>query len=297
VLNWGVISWALCLVCFGGSWRDSGISLGLGLVAGCMNLAAGKLPGYTNFFEVSVSILAGILSAALAQWGCIGATALSATVVLLPGLVMTTGVIELASRHMVAGTVRIFYALLLAFIIAFGLLIGVEIYNKIAGNPVLNNAMLDLSQCVALTRWSWFGTFPVGIISISILVNIHWRHWPSVTCIAGISYGIFWLFKFHLGLDDLAPVVASFALGLVANMWSRLTGQTAYMILLPGEMFLVPGSVGVRGFSSLLSKEGGQGAQLALQMITTCLSIMMGLFASSFLIYPRGKRHSALLTV
>ncbi|KAJ2383568.1 pheromone-regulated protein prm10, partial [Coemansia sp. RSA 2603] len=297
VLNWGVISWALCLVCFGGSWRDSGISLGLGLVAGCMNLAAGKLPGYTNFFEVSVSILAGILSAALAQWGCIGATALSATVVLLPGLVMTTGVIELASRHMVAGTVRIFYALLLAFIIAFGLLIGVEIYNKIAGNPVLNNAMLDLSQCVALTRWSWFGTFPVGIISISILVNIHWRHWPSVTCIAGISYGIFWLFKFHLGLDDLAPVVASFVLGLVANMWSRLTGQTAYMILLPGEMFLVPGSVGVRGFSSLLSKEGGQGAQLALQMITTCLSIMMGLFASSFLIYPRGKRHSALLTV
>ncbi|KAJ2785583.1 pheromone-regulated protein prm10 [Coemansia interrupta] len=297
VLNWAVISWALCLVCFGGSWRDSAISLALGLVAGLMNLAAGKLPGYTNFFEVSVSILAGILSAALARWGCIGATALSATVVLLPGLVMTTGVIELSSRHMIAGTVRIFYALLLAFIIAYGLLVGVEIYNKIAGNPVLDNALLDLAQCEGLTRWSWFGTFPVAIVSISILVNIHWRHWPSVTCIAGISYGIFWLFKFHLGLDDLAPVVASFALGLVANLWSRITGQTAYMILLPGEMFLVPGSVGVRGFSSLLSNEGGQGAQLALQMVTTCLSIMMGLFASSFLIYPRGKQHSALLTV
>ncbi|KAJ1883022.1 pheromone-regulated protein prm10 [Coemansia sp. RSA 486] len=297
VLNWGVISWSLCLVCFGGSWEDSGISLALGLVAGIMSMAAGKFSGYTNFFEVSVSILAGILSAALANWGCFGATALSATVVLLPGLVMTTGVIELSSRHMIAGTVRIFYALLLAFIIAYGLLIGVEIYNKMAGRPVLDGSLLDLTQCQGLTKWSWFGTFPVGIISISVLVNIHWRHWASVTLVAGVCYGIFWLFKFHLELDDLAPVVASFALGMVANLWSRFTGQTAYMILLPGEMFLVPGSVGVRGFSSLLSKEGGQGVQLALQMITTCLSIMMGLFASSFVIYPQGKKHSALLTV
>ncbi|KAI8323478.1 DUF1212-domain-containing protein [Martensiomyces pterosporus] len=297
VLNWGVISWSLCLVCFGGSWTDSGISFALGLVAGFMNLAAGKYSGYTNFFEVSVSILSGLLAAALSEWSCFGATALSATVVLLPGLVMTTGVIELSSRHMMAGTVRIFYALLLAFILAYGLLIGAEIYNKIAGNQVQSNAMLDLTKCNSLTKWSWFGTFPLGIISISILVNIHWRHWFTVTTIAGMTYGLFWLFKFQLGLDDLATVVASFALGLVSNTWSKITGQTAYMILLPGEMFLVPGSVGVRGFSSLLSKESGQGMQLAMQMMTTCLGIMMGLFASTFLVYPRGKQRSAMLTV
>ncbi|KAJ2059772.1 pheromone-regulated protein prm10 [Coemansia sp. S146] len=295
VLNWGVISWTLCLVCFGGSWQDSGISLALGLMAGCLNLAAQKFSGYTNFFEVSVSILTGLFGAALSQWGCFGATSLSATVVLLPGLVMTTGVIELSSRHMIAGTVRVFYALLLAFIIAYGLLIGVEIYNQMAGHQV--DTLLDLTQCQGLSKWTWFGTFPLGIISISVLVNIHWRHWFSVIIVAGVSYGVFWLFKFHLELDDLAPVVASFVLGLVANIWSKFTGQTAYMILLPGEMFLVPGSVGVRGFSSLLSKDGAQGAQLAMQMITTCLSIMIGLFASTFLVYPRGKQHSAILTV
>ncbi|KAJ1744365.1 pheromone-regulated protein prm10 [Coemansia sp. RSA 989] len=297
LLNWGAISWSLCLVCFGGSWRDSGLSLALGLVGGMLSLAAGKFSGYTNIFEVSVSIIAGILGAAMAKWGCFAAISLSATAVLLPGLVMTTGVIELSSRHMVAGTVRVFYALLLAFIIAYGLLIGVQIYNKIAGNPLFDGALLDLSQCQSLTRWSWFGTFPISIVNIAILVNIHWRYWPSVVIVAGISYSIFWLFKFHLELDDLAPVVASFVLGLVANTWSKFTGQTAYMILLPGEMFLVPGSVGVRGFSSLLGQDGAQGFTLALQMITTCLSIMMGLFASSFIIYPRGKRRSALITV
>ncbi|KAJ2549195.1 pheromone-regulated protein prm10 [Coemansia sp. RSA 1933] len=297
VLNFGVLAWSLCLVCFGGSLTDSGISFALGLVAGLMNLAAGKLTGYTNFFEASVSVVSGFLSAALSKWGCFGATSLSATAVLLPGLVMTTGVIELSSRHMLSGTVRMFYALILAFIIAYGLLIGVEIYNKIAGNLVLEGAYLDLSECKSLSKWSWFGTFPVGIISISALVNIHWRYWIGVVLLAGISFSVFWLFKYHLGLDDLAPVVASFVLGLVANTWSKFTGQTAYMILLPGEIYMVPGSVGVRGFSSLLSKEGGQGAQLALQMITTCLSIMMGLFASTFIVYPRGKQRSALVTV
>ncbi|KAJ2157534.1 pheromone-regulated protein prm10, partial [Coemansia sp. RSA 552] len=298
VLNWGVISWSLCLLCFGGSWGDSGIALALGLLAGMMSLAAGKLSGYTNFFEASVALVSGLLGAALGRWSCFGATALSGTVVLLPGLVMTTGVIELASRHMVAGTVRIFYALLLTFVIAYGLLIGVEIFNKLAGNQLLDGALLEPSQCKALTKWSWFGTFPIAITSISVLVNIHWRHWPSVTVIAGISYGVFWLFKFYLELEELAPVVASFVLGLMANMWSKLTGQIAYMVLLPGEMFLVPGSVGVRGFSSILRKEdSAHGASLAMQMITTCLSIMIGLFASSFLVYPRGKRNSALLTV
>ncbi|KAJ2899914.1 pheromone-regulated protein prm10 [Coemansia aciculifera] len=295
VLNWGVISWTLCLVCFNGSWTDSGISLGLGLMAGCLNLAAQKLSGFANFFEVSVSILAGLLSAALTtttKSGCFGATALSATVVLLPGLVMTTGVIELSSRHMIAGTVRVFYALLLAFLIAFGLLIGVQIFSQLAPHVTSTTITLDLGQCHnGLSQWSWFGTFPLGIISISVLVNIHWRHWVSVTVVAGISYGVFWLFKFHLGLDDLAPVVASFVLGLVANVWSRFSRHTPYMILLPGEMFLVPGSVGVRGFSSLLEGSGSggsNGGQLAIQMITTCLSIMIGLFASSFVVYPRG---------
>ncbi|KAJ2800008.1 pheromone-regulated protein prm10 [Coemansia guatemalensis] len=298
VLNWGATSWSLCLLCFGGSWADSGISLVLGLIAGAMSLAAGKFSGYTNFFEVSVSIAAGVLSAALSKWGCFGAISLSATCVLLPGLVMATGVIELSSRHMVAGTVRVFYALLLAFIISYGLLIGVEIYNKIAGNQLLAGAQMDLGQCKPLTRWSWFGLFPVAIINVAVLVNIHWRHWISVTVIAGACYGTFWVFRFYLELNDLATVVASFVLGMVANIWSKFTGQTAYMILLPGEMFLVPGSIGVRGFSSMLSQEEGtKGLGLAIQMITTCLGIMIGLFASTFLVYPRGKQYSALLTV
>ncbi|KAJ2608824.1 pheromone-regulated protein prm10 [Coemansia sp. RSA 1365] len=298
VLNWGVTSWSLCLLCFGGSWTDSGISLVLGLIAGAMSLAAGKFSGYTNFFEVSVSIAVGVLSAAVSKWGCFGAISLSATVVLLPGLVMATGVIELSSRHMVAGTVRVFYALLLAFVISYGLLIGVEIYNKIVGNQLLDGAQMDLSQCKPLTRWSWFGLFPVAIINVAVLVNIHWRYWLSVILIAGASYGTFWVFRFYLELNDLATVVASFVLGMVANIWSKFTGQTAYMVLLPGEMFLVPGSIGVRGFSSILSQEeSAKGLGLALQMITTCLGIMIGMFASTFLVYPRGKQYSAMLTV
>ncbi|KAJ1939683.1 pheromone-regulated protein prm10, partial [Linderina pennispora] len=297
ILNWGVLSWSLCLVFFGGSWTDSGVSCMLGLIVGCMNLAAGKLSGYTNFFDASASIISGLIGAAFAKWSCFGATALSATAVLLPGLVMTTGVIELSSRHMVAGTVRIFYALLLAFIIAYGIQLGVEIYNKLVGNDVMDNSYLDLTTCDSLTKWSWFGTFPVAIVSISILVNIHWKHWFTVTVIAGATFGIFYLFKSVLFLNDLAPVVASFALGMIANIYSKLTGQTAYVILLPGEMFLVPGSIGVRGFSSMLNKTDGQSLTLALQMITTCLSIMMGLFASTFLVYPTGKQHSALMTV
>ncbi|KAJ2243682.1 pheromone-regulated protein prm10, partial [Coemansia sp. RSA 475] len=150
LLDWGLASWSVCLLAFHGSWIDSAAAFVLGLVAGSLNLLASRLKGYTNLFEASVSILCGFVVSALGEWLCFPAVTLSATVVLLPGLVLTTGAIELAARNMHAGTIRVGYALMLAFIIAFGIHLGNNAYVEIFSAP--NRASnMDLAVCAPVS--------------------------------------------------------------------------------------------------------------------------------------------------
>ncbi|KAJ2874079.1 pheromone-regulated protein prm10 [Coemansia aciculifera] len=297
LLNWGLTSWSVCIVAFNGSWLDSLAAFVLGIMAGCLNLLASRLKGFTNLFEVTVSILTGFFATVFERWLCFGAVSLSATVVLLPGLLLTTGIIELTSRNMHAGTVRTAYALTIAFIIAFGLNLGnnifVEIFSKPERLPDLNMAV-----CSPVSQWWWWLAFPVSILSICFIINVHPKNWHACLLVAGVMFAVFWVLVIHLGLKLIGPVVSAFVLGLAANIWSKVFGHNAYATMLPGMMMLVPGSVGVRGIMTMINSTANtSNTQLVAQMIQTALSIMVGLFASSFVIYPRGKKQSALLTV
>ncbi|KAJ1999502.1 pheromone-regulated protein prm10 [Coemansia thaxteri] len=222
LLNWGVISWSVCILAFNGSWQDSLAAFLLGVMIGFLEMVASRVKSFTNLFEVSISILCGFIVTALERWLCFGAVTLSAAFIVLPGLQLTTGVIELASRNMHAGTVRF----------------------------------------------------------------------------AGIMYSVFWVLVMHLGLKLVGPVVSAFVLGLAANTWSRLFKHNAYSVMLPGVLILVPGSVGVRGIMGMFNSTANDSStQLIALMIQTALSIMTGLFASSLVVYPRGKKQSAHITV
>ncbi|KAJ1999357.1 pheromone-regulated protein prm10 [Coemansia thaxteri] len=295
--NWGLSSWSVCILAFNGSWQDSLAAFVLGVMAGCLNMLASRVKSFTNLFEVTVSILCGFIATALERWLCFGAVTLSATVVLLPGLLLTTGVIEIASRNMHAGTVRSAYALIIATIIAFGLNLGNSIFVEIFSKPERLPDM-SMAECSPASRWWWWLALPVSIASICLLINMHPRHWHACIIVAGASFSVFWLLVIHLGLKLIGPVVSAFVLGLAANIWSRIFKHNAYAVMLPGVMLLVPGSVGVRGIMNMFnSTASGASSQLIAQMIQTALSIMTGLFASSLVVYPRGRKQSALLTV
>ncbi|KAJ2745698.1 pheromone-regulated protein prm10 [Coemansia sp. BCRC 34301] len=297
LLNWGLASWSVCILAFNGSWLDSLAAFVLGIMAGCLNLVASRLKGFTNLFEVTVSILTGFITTALGHWLCFGSVTLSATVVLLPGLLLTTGVIELTSRNMHAGTIRTTYALAIAFIIAFGLNLGNDIFVEIFSKPE-RLADLTMATCSPVSQWWWWLAFPVSILSICFIINVHPKNWHACVLVAGIMFAVFWVLVIHLGLKLIGPVVSAFVLGLSANIWSKVFGHNAYATMLPGMMILVPGSVGVRGIMTMInSAANSSNTQLVAQMIQTSLSIMVGLFASSCVIYPRGKKQSALLTV
>ncbi|KAF9349009.1 hypothetical protein BGX26_012634 [Mortierella sp. AD094] len=131
VVAWMSTAAFVAPLAFNGSWIDTLLAGLCGLLVGLLGVVAAKFPVYGNVFEVTSSILVGFIAKAFGDRVCFSAVSLAGVVVLLPGLLLTQSIMELASRNIVSGAVRMFYALMYAFFLGFGLTLGAEIWDYV----------------------------------------------------------------------------------------------------------------------------------------------------------------------
>ncbi|KAI8600929.1 hypothetical protein EDD21DRAFT_337824 [Dissophora ornata] len=281
---------------FKGGWYDMLASMGLGIVVGLTTLLANKYSVYSSVFEVSTSILIAFVAKALGDYVCFTGVVLSGIVMLLPGLSLTTAIMELSSRYMISGSVRMFYSLIYCLFLGFGLSIGSNLYDAFREPPPGD---LKMGYCHPATEpWRWI-LFPLLGISLSIQLYTSPRQWPVVVVISSVGYavselaGLYWPHSLHI-----AAAVSAFVVGLLGNVYERVTHELAFVPILGAILLIVPGGMGVRSTLLLLDQSGNasQGTSFALQMILVALGIAVGLFAATFAVYPLGKKRNALLT-
>lgn len=158
VMAWMTAAAFVAPLAFNGSWLDTLLAGLCGLLVGVLGLVAAKFPIYGNVFEVTSSILVGFIAKAFGDRVCFSAVALAGVVVLLPGLLLTQAIMELASRNIVSGAVRMFYALMYAFFLGFGLSLGAELWDAVSSNPLHkvdldeqpSRLLVDMSSFVSL---------------------------------------------------------------------------------------------------------------------------------------------------
>lgn len=85
---------------------------------------------------------------------------------------------------------------------------------------------------------------------------------------------------------EAASVLASFAVVLFGNLYSRFTGKPSIPAVISGVIILVPGGIGVRGVTNILSDNIVQGIGFSFQMITIALSITVGMFIGNSIVFP-----------
>jgi uncharacterized membrane protein YjjP (DUF1212 family) len=132
VLSWMGAAAFVAPLAFNGSWLDTALAGLCGLIVGLLGVVAAKFPVYGNVFEVTSSIIVGFIAKSFGERVCFSAVALAGVVVLLPGLLLTASIMELASRNIVSGAVRMFYALMYAFFLGFGLSLGGELWDSVS---------------------------------------------------------------------------------------------------------------------------------------------------------------------
>lgn len=212
----GFCSSSICIVGFSGSFLDALMSFPMGAALVGIQLASARNEVwlvsvnfytrltleqlYSNIFEITVATLFSFMSSALAatNYFCYSALASSSVVLILPGFIVLTGSLELISRNIISGSVRLCYAVVYSLFLGFGLAMGAQAFEKMSGLTVLK---LDDLQCVesqssdkpwyrqSPSGWWYFLAVPTFALFLSMRNFAPWNTKQLPLCVIIASAG------------------------------------------------------------------------------------------------------------
>lgn len=264
-----------------GSWTEVAIAGVLGLVVGAIRLTtASQPPAYQVFWPLisAAAVSASVFAAARVFTDLAVFPALIAPLVsFLPGALLTTGVLELATGQIVSGASRLAAGAMRLTLLAIGIIAGAQLVG-VPGGDIRSGSSGTLS---ALVPWVGVALFGVGIARFNgarrqsliwILVTLYVAYAGQV--IGGLFFG-----------SALSAFFGAVAMTPVALFASRQRfGPTPLVTFLPGFWLLVPGALGLEGATRILGQgvtgSAGALATTVTSMIGISLGVLLGLILS-----------------
>ncbi|GLI81623.1 hypothetical protein PoHVEF18_010008 [Penicillium ochrochloron] len=304
-----------------------------GLLVGLMqHLAAPRSVLYSNVFEVTSTVVTSFLARAFGSIPrtiidgkpqylfCFSAISQSSIALILPGFLVLCSSLELQSHQIIAGSIRMVYAIIFSLFLGYGITVGTTIYGLMD-----NHAVSDI-QCPQTGAFKnpYVQRFPfVTIMTVWLLIinQGKWKQLPPMTIIALAGYISNYFSTKKLGSNSqVANTVGAFTVGIMGNLYSRLWHGHAATAILPAIFILVPSGLAATGslisgvqsadqikqnISSHGPASSTPGAGLASSssvfslgfgMIQVAIGITIGLFIAALCVYPFGKRRSGLFS-
>lgn len=259
---------------------DLGVAAIVGLVTGLLAVGSGRWRPLVPILEPASAFLVSLisLSAAMLTGSTHAyATTLAGLVVLLPGLMLTTGLTELATRHLQSGTSRLSGALVVFIGMAFGIALSYRVAGWLAlpgGFPIANPALPD---------WIIYFSPVIAAACFVVLLRAERRDAWLVIVAGIVAWG-----SARLGtrlLDDqLGGFVGAFVVAAGGNLASRFTHRSAMVTSIPGILLLVPGSVGFQSINSLLGQDAQAGVEAAFGVVLVGISLAAGVLLGTALV-------------
>jgi uncharacterized membrane protein YjjP (DUF1212 family) len=323
---------------------DMPIAFVLGCVLGLLQLwVAPRSELYSNVFEITASIVTSFAARGMGSIRyndgtsvfCFSALAQSSIALILPGYVILCGSLELQSRNLVAGSVRMVYAIIYALMLGFGITIGTAIYGLIDRNATsvvtcpTPDSLNWWTNNVVLSRFPWVPLFTMCLIIIN---QAKWKQSPVMLFIAFAGYQVnFWSAKRFANNVQIANALGAFAIGVMGNLYSRVRHGLAAAALLPAIFVQVPSGLaasgslvsgltsanqitgnatgvsvisnGTQGFADAQNRTTGNNGvysgtvfNVGYGMVQVAIGISVGLFLSALVVYPLGKKRSGLFS-
>lgn len=310
---------------FGGWWLDLPIAFLVGCLVGSLQIVVmPRSDLYSNVFEVTSSIFVSFIGRAVGsiqQHGghlfCFASIAQGSLALILPGYIILTGSLELQSKNIVAGSVRMFYAIIYSMFLGFGITLGAAIYGWIDSNAT--------SETVCTRSCDdWFRMIFVPAFSVFVaLVNqASFRQLPIMVVISSAGYAVtYFVGKKVAGSAEFTSAIGAFVIGILGNVYSRVGHGLAFAAMLPAIFVQVPSGIASQGSlvagiatadaivsngttngtssttsSATSSDDSSNIMSLGFTMIQVCIGITVGLFVATLVIYPFGKKRSGLFT-
>ncbi|KAG0153554.1 hypothetical protein PDIDSM_2208 [Penicillium digitatum] len=317
---------------------DIPVAFLLGCLLGVLQLILStKSSLYSNVFEISAAVLTSFLARAFGSIRfhgeplfCFSALAQSAIALILPGYTVLCASLELQSRSLVAGSVRMVYAIIYSLFLGFGITIGTAVYG------LLDSQASTAYTCPASPIHNeYLQRFPFVIlftVCLAIVNRAKWKQMPIMVVIslAGYVTNYFSAKRFYTN-TQVSNALGAFVIGVMGNFYSRLRHGLAAAAMLPAIFVLVPSGLaasgslisgitsaeemtrspyavvsnGTQGFVDAAKKLSAEEARnqsygvvfdIGYGMVQVAIGTTVGLFLAALVVYPLGKKRSGLFS-
>lgn len=275
VIGYAFLSGALSVL-LGASWTGVSLSAALGLFTGAALLVSERVPRrYGALITVAIAFVVALVVFVLLEAGFgsgILAALLAPLVVLLPGALLTTAVLELSTGQMISGAGRLAaggmqLVLLGAGIVTAAAVVGVPDFD-FTEHPTLLGPIAP-----------WIAVAVYGV-AISVHRAAPRRALPWMLMVLYVAYA-----AQVVGDALLGGVISAFVGALVVTPMTALVarqpgGPAALVSFTPAFWLLVPGALGLVGVADVLGGDSSAAASLV-ATLSTMVAIALGVLAGS----------------
>lgn len=247
----------------------------LGAVVGVLVLFGSRVASLAALLPFIATLLSGLMVAGLAiATNSLEPVRLVAmpVVVLLPGAVLTSGLIELASGYMLSGTSRLMYALMILGTMAFGFAVAMSLLG-VSGNRLEDLTGTHTPLWVAPLGAALFG---IGTF-LYFCTPLHLWLPSLVVCV--VSFLVSMAVPTGMGAAMMAGVATFVGLVLSWLFNARMGGGPgALAIFLPTFWLIVPGSALFVVFTGDIESAGvlsAVGGQAVLSFLSMAIGMML----------------------
>jgi uncharacterized membrane protein YjjP (DUF1212 family) len=207
---------------------------------------------------------------------------ISVMIVLMPGLMLTMAIAELAMKHLASGTAKLMDALVTLLKLLFGFLLGFTLIQKVLPFHFTLSMLRGQDPPFILVFLSvLIAAFGMVICFKARMKDYMWITLASVISLLAAKTGIV-----YLGVA-VGPFFGALVTSSASNLYARINNRPSSLMTLPGIIFLVPGSLSFQSLSFFADQETLLGIQLGIQILFQAIGIVTGLFVGNLLVNPR----------
>ena len=281
VLSFGISSAAVAVL-FKGALADVMLAGALGLLIGLMASIVTRRPTLGPAYEAMAAFVAMFIATLVSAWlepVNVNTVVMAAVVVLLPGLTLTSAVVELSTQHLVAGSVRLMGATAVLLKLTFGTVAGLQLATML---HVKSMPML----AIPLPAWTEWAALLAGSYAFAALFQAARRDYPLAMASSWLGY-LCARFGGMLSGPEFGVFLSGLVIGSVANLYARLCNRPGAIVRVPGIIMLVPGSIGFRSLAYVFERDVYLSLDKAFALIVILVSLAAGLLFGNLLVPPR----------
>ena len=267
----------------GGRPIDAAVAAAVGFGVGLLERLAERSEPLTRlqlpagaFFAAGCAALGTLIDPNLATT----VVGVAGIIMLVPGLTLTIAMTEIASGHLVSGTARLSKAIIAFLLLGFGAALGGELAGLVPG----------VGPGTGLTTppetWVSWLTIACSIPTLMVLLEARPTDGGWIAGAVLLAYGT-GLAGAAMAGPEIGAGVATLALGLAGNAFARFRNRPAAILIVPGILLLVPGSLGFRSVTSFLDENLLVALATAFDVALVAIALVSGLLVANLAFPPR----------